>query len=204
MFSLENLPEKALSHLSELALAPAKNPEMLWIAIPLLGTLLLMEVYFSRHNEKLGWNTAFGNGIILLFVAFDLLRKLYSSFPEQSLSFFPAEPYLPKSLVIAFVFLYALAVLSINFFRTLPDFASFTLSSYPVTIVLAYVAVAIIYSNIEIEFATLFSVIILYVLIFVLLLIQKILMSHLLAAFFPSKAEKLEREAMGKINKGEL
>ena len=49
--------------------APATNPQMIWITVPLVITTLLMTFYFGKHiKEQLGWNTALGNSVVLFFV----------------------------------------------------------------------------------------------------------------------------------------
>ena len=39
----------------------------------------IVAFYFGKyHEEELGWNTAVGNSLVLLFVAMDLLRHIYN------------------------------------------------------------------------------------------------------------------------------
>ena len=64
----------------DLLLAPAQFTQMLWMAVPLVLTIFLMELYFSRYSaEELGWNSAYGNALVLLFVTVDLFRYLYNN-----------------------------------------------------------------------------------------------------------------------------
>jgi len=66
------------SRFIELVTAPYHHTELLWITIPLIIVVLLMEFYFGRYEkEELGWNTAVGNALVLLFVAMDLYRYVY-------------------------------------------------------------------------------------------------------------------------------
>lgn len=194
MVSLDVFAQEAVDQLFSLLLAPSKTPDMLWIAIPLLGTLLFMQLYFSRHNESLGWNTAFGNGVALMFVVFDISRRVFSSFPEPSPAFFLSAEYLPKTAVVLIVLAYALLVLSTNFFRLLPEKASFAISSYPVTIVLAYVAIALIYSGIEPTAATLPAIIMIYVIAFISVAVFMLFAGRAMERLFPTHAERMEDE----------
>ncbi len=58
--------------------SPVRNPDMLWMLVPLLATLIFMEFYFGRYkDEELGWNTAYGNALVLAFVSIDLFRNVY-------------------------------------------------------------------------------------------------------------------------------
>ncbi len=162
-----------------------------------------MQAYFARHNESLGWNTAFANGVALIFVVFDLMRRTYGA-SQEFLSLLFSAANLPHTLVIAFLFLYALFVLSINFFRLLPDYLSFFLSSYPVTTGLAYVAIAIVYSEIQLSEPTALAILVFYSILFLALFAFKTVMGKVLLSLFPSKGENLEREFKRKLGKGEI
>ena len=75
---LDFLLNEILSRLTAIITAPYVYPHMLWIILPLLLSLLFTEFYFSRYTyEELGWGSAFGNALVLIFVSLDLLRYLY-------------------------------------------------------------------------------------------------------------------------------
>ena len=58
--------------------APFINQDMLWMLLPLLATLILMEFYLGRYKEEdIGWSEALGNALVLVFVSIDLFRHLY-------------------------------------------------------------------------------------------------------------------------------
>ena len=64
----------------ELFLAPVHHPSMIWIVVPLLMALLLMTIYFAKYrDEELGWNTALGNSLVLIFVSVALLLSIKTS-----------------------------------------------------------------------------------------------------------------------------
>ena len=66
---------------AELVQAPFSHPDMLWMALPLLVSTLFMQIYFGRYkSEKLSWNTAFSNSLILIFVGIDSIRFLIGSY----------------------------------------------------------------------------------------------------------------------------
>ncbi|MEK6921550.1 MAG: hypothetical protein AABX82_06710, partial [Nanoarchaeota archaeon] len=55
--------------LGEFVNLPLAIPNILWTILPLLGIAFFIELYFGRYKtEELGWNTAFGNTISLLWV----------------------------------------------------------------------------------------------------------------------------------------
>lgn len=62
----------------EIVQAPATHSDMIWIIAPIVIAFLLMSFYFGRYKkEELGWNTAFGNSMVLIFATVDLLRHQY-------------------------------------------------------------------------------------------------------------------------------
>lgn len=120
---------------------------MIWILAPLLVSLLLMELYFDRYkNEELGWNTALGNSLVLIFVSLDLLRFLYTHSMLEYVTLYSA-------LVIAVVLL-GVVLTVMTYFHVLPKKAAFGLSSRLPINIIAYLAVVIIYAGIIIDFYT--------------------------------------------------
>ena len=50
--------------------APFYYPDMIWIIIPLVISVLLMELYFGRYpREEMGYHMALENTVFLLFVS---------------------------------------------------------------------------------------------------------------------------------------
>lgn len=187
----EDFAQQALENLSALVSAPAQNPEMLWIFFPVLGMLLLMQLYFSRHNEELGWNTAFGNGASLIFVFFDLLRTIS---PEFSISIIIGAANTSRTAAALLVLAYSISILSINFFRLLPAHMSFTLSSYPATICVAYIAIAAVYLNLQFDAPMLLALTVFVSMLAIALIFLKIMGGSIFAIIFPSPGERLEKE----------
>lgn len=131
----------------EIILAPVQYKEMIWILTPLLVSLLLMEFYFKRYKEEeLGWNTAFGNSLVLIFVSLDLLRLLYN---KGMLEYVTLE----SALAIAVVLL-GLTLTILTFFHALPKETAFGLSSRLPINMIAYLAIVIIYAGIAIDVYT--------------------------------------------------
>lgn len=137
--------------------APFAYPEMVWILIPMAITLILMTFYFGRYRrEELGWNTAVGNALVLLFVSINLFQKVY---PEQNpfralLIFFrtlfangfAGEGVLP-GIVAGALLAYALILLTADFFHWLPKKLAFFVSSGLPINILAYFGIIFVYSR---------------------------------------------------------
>jgi len=131
----------------ELFTAPYYTQEMLWILIPLVANMLLMELYFGRYTkEELGWNTAFSNSLVLIFVSIDLLRQLY----YQGVLF----AFEIKTALVLAIILEGIILTGLNFFHVLPKKWSFSIASkLPINIV-AYFTIILIYTNIQLDLLT--------------------------------------------------
>ena len=142
----------------EILTAPFIHREMLWAVVPLIATLLLMTLYFGAHkSEELGWNTAFGNSMVLIFTSINLLQFLYGEIDLNNLSF-NIDTVVALGLMGEGIFL-----LFINFFHFLPKRLAYVLCS-PVHINLAAaIGVIIVYSpDISLDIVTILAVVILY------------------------------------------
>ncbi|MGV8086418.1 MAG: hypothetical protein ACP5N1_02185 [Candidatus Woesearchaeota archaeon] len=127
--------------------APFNNHNMLWMLLPLLATLLLMEFYFGRYkNEELGWNTAFGNALVLSFVAIDLFRNLYGSYEKDILQFIITTSDI-KILIPIVIASLALILIFIDFFHFLPEKVAYALSSPVYINLIGLLGIIVIYTN---------------------------------------------------------
>ncbi len=150
----------------ELSLAPINYTEMLWMAVPLVLTILLMEIYFSRYSsEELGWNSAYGNALVLLFVTVDLFRYLYNNDLLELMT-------LKLALALA-VAIMAMLLTLINFLHILPEKIAYGLSSKLPMNFIAYMALILIYSELPIDFATIIASIGLFVLFAIIILLVR-------------------------------
>ncbi len=149
----------------ELVSAPAKHPNMIWIVTPLVITLLLMQFYFGRYKrEELGWNTAVGNSMVLIFVSLDLLRYIYGDTGINSLDVtnIPLQNF--KATIIALVVGSAgFLMMFTNFFHIIPKKVSFFISSSLPVNLMAYVAVILVYTSIPLDFYTLIASLVLFI-----------------------------------------
>ncbi len=155
----------------ELLTAPAINPAVWWIITPLLITLILMTFYFGKYKEEeLGYNTAIGNSIVLLFVGIDLLRYMfYSEFPPSLLAY-QHRPFV--ALLCLLIIFEAIALAFSSFFHALPKkITYFICAPLPVNLQ-AYAIVAVVYSRITFDWFTLAGVVVLF---FFLLIAMKLL-----------------------------
>lgn len=146
-----------LARLVALVSAPLDYPEMIYIITPMLITLLLMEFYFGRYeDEELGWNTAVGHALVLIFVAVDLLKTIYPNMAPltltakvwYNLSHFSSESGAALStLITVTIFALGLLLLVTNFFHWLPKQLAFFLSGTLQINLLAYLGIVLVYTN---------------------------------------------------------
>ena len=132
---------------------------MLWIIAPILITLFLVQLYFGRHKEEeLGWNTAYGNAIVLIFVTTNLLRSLYQNYGMDI--FEPTHPVFPKTVIVSIGIIQAIFLFFIDFSHLLPKKISFFLSNSVSVNISAFIVIVLVYGNIPLDNDTLLTAII--------------------------------------------
>jgi hypothetical protein len=135
----------------ELVMAPLNNQDMIWIAAPLLAATLFMTLYFGRYKkEELGWNTAFGNTMVFLFVAINLIREMYEQGGSLE-SLFDNSLYFTLSGGLAGA---GLLLMFVTYFHLLPKGLAFFLFSAPPINVAVYVVMSIVYADVVPDFVT--------------------------------------------------
>ncbi len=146
---------------------PLVNTEMLWILLPLLATLFLIELYFGRYRkESLGWNSAVGNSLVLFFVAVNLFSFLYRSDLLISVSVIPPNLFvdaLEKSLITFFILVESILLITLNFFHMMPRNLAFGVSSALIINFIGVIAVILVYSNLEINIITLLATLLIFI-----------------------------------------
>ncbi|MFA5332915.1 MAG: CPBP family glutamic-type intramembrane protease [Candidatus Nanoarchaeia archaeon] len=149
--------DSLIPRLAEIFFTPFNHPNLLWIITPLIAATVLMLFYFGRYkNEQLGWNTAFGNNIALLFVGLNLLQVLWQK--ELLLS--------SKAFFIYFLMFYNIIQLIINYFHLVPKGISFIINSTLPVNFMNYFAIIIVYSQISLDFITLIAGIVFFLILY--------------------------------------
>ncbi len=191
----------------DLLFAPFLHPQMFYIILPMIITLVVLELYEGRYTkEELGWNSAVGHALVLIFVSVDLLKTIYPGVaPSTMLSdiwfnitHFSAETGgAVSTLIAAAIGIYGLLLLFLDFLHWLPKRFAFFISGNLQIHLLAYVGIAIVYSHnagadpVPVDWYTLLAAIVLFV---VLRFCFGII--HLLEPKY--KGSKKEREKLAK------
>ncbi len=153
--SIENdvalLSQVLAARFLDLALAPIHNSNMLWAAIPLAIATLFITLYFGRNRqEELGWNTAFGNTMVFLFVAINLIREMYVQGGSWD-SVLENRLYLALCIGLTCA---SVLMMFVTYFHLMPKRAAFFLFSAPPINVTVYVVMTIVYADVQPDLLT--------------------------------------------------
>ena len=115
------LTDQLLSAAGDIARSPFVQFEVLWLLIPLFLLWLILTVYFDIHRgEKLGWNTALGNGITLFWISADVMRALFAGRPGG---------FGVRITINVIVLFYAVLIIYSSFAHKLPEKWNFLMAS---------------------------------------------------------------------------
>jgi hypothetical protein len=171
VFALQLLWDKVV----EIVQQPMINKEMLWILIPILAALFLIEFYFARYKgEELGWHAAVNNSLCLFFVGMDLCSFLVAK--NMLLGFgtaIPAGIALQKSVIAYFIIFEAGLLILLNFFHLPSKEFAFGVSSNLIVNFLGVIATIIVYSSIAIDWIMLPAVLLIFLMLVVFLAIVR-------------------------------
>jgi hypothetical protein len=155
-----------LSRLAELVKAPLIDHKMLWAAAPLVIATLFMTLYFGKYRkEELGWNTAFGNTMVFLFVSINIIQYMYYSDGTGSWdNVLSNEFYFSITVILAAI---ALFFMFIVYYHLLPKRVVFFLFSAPPVNVSVYVLMTMVYTGVPVDYITLAAAVLLFLIIFI-------------------------------------
>lgn len=182
--------QQVLGRTVELVMAPFDNQAMLWIAVPLIMATLFMTLYFARYKrEELGWNTAFGNTMVFLFVALNIIKEMYYENGVGDLEhIYSNDLYFSISVgLIGASFL----LMSVTYFHLLPKrLAFFIFSAAPINVSI-YVVMAVVYASLPTDHVTVLAGIAFLVLIVIVSKILQLLL-RVLGLEYHSKLVSME------------
>ncbi len=140
---------------------PYYYQEVLWIIAPLIFALIMLQMYFGKYKtEPLGWNTAFGNTISLMWVTVMMVRYAQTNY---GLGAMVANPSLRGySVIILILGMITITLAFINFHHLLPKKFAFIISSSLPVNGIAYFTVVIVMGGIVLDTITLMAVIVLF------------------------------------------
>jgi len=173
VFFADFLRDVLFPRVKEIVFAPITTPDLMWIVVPLVIATILMQLYFGRHiNEELGWSSAFGNNIVIIFVSVNLLQRIYGS---NNIAFDGIIEHIqnPKLIFVIGISLISLIQLVLNYFHAMPKKLSFFVNSSVPNNLIAYSAIIFVYTSIPIDFISLFAVFFIFIIFLLIFEIEK-------------------------------
>ncbi len=136
-----------IPRLVALLTTPIIHGEIFGLVLPLIIATISLTLYFGRYrNEEIGWNTAFSNNVFMLFIVGNLIVKIWSNDPLSN-----------KAIFVYCLAAYTITQLILNYLHKIPKEISFKLNSTINTNLISYLAIVIVYSEIEFDSATLLA-----------------------------------------------
>lgn len=158
----------------EMVFVTIQKKETLEILIPLMITLFLIQLYFGRNrDEQIGWNTAYANCIVLLFVIAHLGTYVYEKYGTEAIYSFGGVAYY-KTLFVLILGLVALSLMFIDYFHSIDERFSFLMSSSIFINVISFIGVVLVYSDILFDWITVLASLFIF---FIVVVFFKILRS---------------------------
>ncbi|MDY6769100.1 MAG: hypothetical protein SVW02_03280 [Candidatus Nanohaloarchaea archaeon] len=150
--------EAVLQRFSSLVRFPVEHPEFLPSLIPIFLGLVVIELYFGKYTfERLGWNSAVSNAVLLLATALTLIIRLNLI----------GAPSGPRYLVAYGILVLATAMLLLNFYHIWPPQIAFSVSSGFVVYTLVYITIATVYEQLPLDVNTVTAAALLFVAFYV-------------------------------------
>ncbi len=172
--SMSDLMAEVIERFWVLVASPLENEALLWAAAPLFIATLFMTLYFGKYSkEELGWNTAFGNTMVFLFVSMNLIHYMYFSDGVGSWdNVFGRTFYTTITFGLAGA---AFLLMLITYYHLLPKKVAFFLFSAPPVNVSVYVLMTIVHAGVPADSITVGAGILLFIIIFAVVTIIQIL-----------------------------
>lgn len=172
---MANIADNVLLGFKEIFSAPLKDTSIWWLLAPIILFWLVIEIYFGRHKkEKLGWNTALGNGLNMFWIVVISLKALF----EQELGLSSLD----KLAFVILIALYSAFIIFVSFTHKLKEKVFFLVSSPTAVYYLSAIAVLWIQDLLAINVWVAIDLLILYMIILVFESILKKLIPSAAAA----------------------
>ena len=150
-----------LSGFKEIFSAPFKEPSVWWFLIPIILFWIVLEFYFGMYKgEKLGWNTALGNGLNLFWIVVISLKVLFT----KGLELFSID----KLMVLIVIAIYSAFLIFVSFTHKLKEKIFFLFASPTMVYYLSGITILWIHGLVSISLWVIIDLIIFYIMIVVL------------------------------------
>ena len=178
--------ENLIYGFNQILLAFTKDPSIWWLIAPVVLFWVIIEIYFGRYkNERLGWNTALGNGLSMFWIVVISLKTLF----DKSLGLYSND----KLFFIIFIAVYSFFIILISFTHRIKENLFFLIASPTIVYFLSLIAILWINNLLLIDLWVAADLIILYVAV----LIVEFLLRKLVPA--ASEEEKHTDLKLGRV-----
>jgi len=145
----------------EILLVPYVHKEALWTIAPLVFALVMIQMYFGKYKtEQLGWNTAYGNTISLMWVTAFLLKYISDTY---GIAISWHTPGLRSYIIlISLLGLFTLTLAILDFNHIIPKKLAFLISSSLPVNFLAYFVIVIVMGKIPFDEITILAMLIIF------------------------------------------
>ena len=155
-----------LDGFKEIFSAPFRDSSIWWVLTPIILFWLVLEVYFGMYKgEKLGWNTALGNGLNLFWVVVISLKALFT----KNLELFSID----KLIVVIVIAVYSGFIISVSFTHKLKENIFFLFASPTTIYYLSGITILWIHGLINITLWVIIDLIIFYTVIVIFEIIMR-------------------------------
>lgn len=137
--------------------SPFRDLSVLWQLVPILMMWILLEVYFVRWHEKLGWNSGLANAITLFWVSVTSMQIIFATLFSWS-----------KFTVFLIGILYAFLLAFVMFRHSVTERFAFLMASPILIHYMALVFVLWAHSLIQMSFFVFVAIIVLFLVFIVL------------------------------------
>ena len=150
----------------EIFSAPFRDSSIWWVLTPIILFWLVLEVYFGMYKgEKLGWNTALGNGLNLFWVVVISLKALFT----KNLELFSID----KLMAVIVIAVYSGFIISVSFTHKLKENIFFLFASPTTIYYLSGITILWIHGLINITLWVIIDLIIFYIVIVIFEIIMR-------------------------------
>ena len=157
---MENIAQNLISGFNEILSAFTKDPSIWWLIAPVVLFWVIIEIYFGRYkNERLGWNTALGNGLSMFWIVVISLKALF----DKNLGLYSND----KLFFIIFIAVYSFFIILISFTHRIKESLFFLIASPTIVYFLSLVAILWINNLLLIDLWITIDLVILYILVLI-------------------------------------
>jgi len=153
-------------------LAPFQQPAIFWEIGPFILLWIAMELYFGTHKkEKLGWNTALGNGLSLFWVIISGMKQIFLNGMENFT--------LGRFIILLAITLYALFIIFTSFKHSFSNKFQFLIASPGPMYYFSLIALLFAHNLLQLEWLTIIAVFVLFIMIQLLTLFFRLFLPEL-------------------------